>query len=410
LLPALLAAALNVTVWSEPPSVHAAAADAVGQIRGQVLGGGAPVANSTVTLWAASAGAPKQLAQARTGADGRFTLNAGAPGKDSSLYLIAKGGTPVANKAGGDNPAVSLMLVVGSRAPARVAINEMTTIASVITHNQYIDGNAIKGSALALRIAAGNVPNFVDLTTGDYGPTIADALNSAQTPTMANFATVTNVLAGCVTRVKADACAPVFAAAKGPAGSAPADTLAAAESIVRYPWYQPERIFALLEDFYPYPKTNEVVRPTPFIPYLTYAPSAWVFPLKFTGGGLGRGAHEDGAEWQAAFAGAQGLHRWRHRWPRLRTDPRRQRQCLGDELPGPDYLEVRQFGQGALAARGLELQRPARPDAGHHRCPEWRRLGPRHDEGASGSFSERRSSERPAVLSEQDGQSAQESL
>jgi len=32
------------------------------RLAGQVLGGGAPIANSTVTLWAASAGEPKQLA------------------------------------------------------------------------------------------------------------------------------------------------------------------------------------------------------------------------------------------------------------------------------------------------------------------------------------------------------------
>jgi hypothetical protein len=120
------------------------------------------------------------------------------------------------------------------------------------------------------------VPNFVDLATGDYGPTISDALNSAQTPTMANFGTLANVLAGCATQIKADACSRVFAAAKGPTGNAPADTLAAAESIARYPWYQPERIFALLDSFYPYPESNEVVRPTPFLPYLTYAPSALV--------------------------------------------------------------------------------------------------------------------------------------
>ena len=35
-------------------------------IKGQVMGGGAPVAQSTVTLWAASSGAPKQLAQTKT--------------------------------------------------------------------------------------------------------------------------------------------------------------------------------------------------------------------------------------------------------------------------------------------------------------------------------------------------------
>ena len=96
---ALLGAALIATQWTQPPSAYAAAA---GQLQGQVLGGGAPIANSTVTLWAASAGAPRQLAQTRTGADGRFALNAaGGPGKDAILYLVAKGGRPTASKAGG---------------------------------------------------------------------------------------------------------------------------------------------------------------------------------------------------------------------------------------------------------------------------------------------------------------------
>lgn len=238
-------------------------------------------------MWAASAGAPAQLAQTQTGADGRFTLQAaGVPAEDAILYLVAKGGTPAAHQAGGDNPTIALMTVVGSKPPAHVVINEMTTLASVVTHTQFIDGTAIQGRARALKIAAGTVPNFVDLETGGYGATILDALNSAQTPTMANFATLANVVAGCVTRVKADACNNMFAASKGPTGSAPADTLAAVESIARYPWYEPERMFALLDHFYPYPQGHAVVRPTPFLPYLTYAPSAWVFPLKFTGGGL----------------------------------------------------------------------------------------------------------------------------
>src|SRR6516164_10525764 len=52
-------------------------------LNGQVLAGGGPVANSTVTLWAATAGAPAQLSQARTGADGRFTIAAtAAPPRD----------------------------------------------------------------------------------------------------------------------------------------------------------------------------------------------------------------------------------------------------------------------------------------------------------------------------------------
>ena len=266
-----------------------AAVEAAVSVNGQVLGGGAPIANSTVTLWAASAGAPAQLGQARSGMDGRFNISgSGAVAKDASLYLVAKGGTPAANKAGGDNPAIALMAAVGSSPPAKVTINEFTTIASVFTHNQFIDGTAIKGSPLALRIAAGNVPNFVDLATGGWGATIQDPLNSSQTPTMANFATLATILAGCTTRVSADACAKLFAAATPPTGVVPTDTLAATEAIARYPAHQADKVFALLDAFYPVP-SGKKMRATPYMPYLTFAPSAWVFPLKFAGGGISGG-------------------------------------------------------------------------------------------------------------------------
>ena len=260
-------------------------------IKGQVLGGGAPIAQSTVILMQASAGEPKQLAQTKTDSNGNFAVHgAGAPG--SSLYLAASGGVPTANKAAGNNPAILLLTVVGSKPPARVVINEMTTIASVVTHAQFIVGTWIKGSPLALNIAAGNVPNFVDLQTGDYGATILDALNSAQTPTMANFATLSNIVGGCVIRVRSDACSSLFYVATSPTGAYPKDTLEAVESIVRYPSHQADKVFGLLNYFYPLAPPNtpgKLLRPTPFLPYLTFAPSAWIFPLKFTGGGLSGG-------------------------------------------------------------------------------------------------------------------------
>jgi hypothetical protein len=177
-------------------------------INGQVNGAGAPIVGSTVTLWAEGASAPRQLAQTQTGADGRFAVI--ADGNGANLYLVARGGRPAANTASGENSAVALMTAIGSKPPAHVAINE--AIASVWTHAQFLDGTAITGNALGLRIAAGNVPNFVDLANGGYGTTIQDALNSGQTPTMANFATLANVLAGCVIQVKPDACSRFLAA------------------------------------------------------------------------------------------------------------------------------------------------------------------------------------------------------
>ena len=86
-------------------------------ISGQVIGGGAAVVNSTVTLWAATAGAPSQLGQARTDVSGRYTITTKAAStKDASLYLVAKGGKSAADKSGGDNPAIALLSVVGQQA------------------------------------------------------------------------------------------------------------------------------------------------------------------------------------------------------------------------------------------------------------------------------------------------------
>jgi hypothetical protein len=265
-----------------------AGADTADALEGKVLGGGQPIANSTITLWAASEGAPQQLGQARSGADGRFTINSTGPTGAATLYLIAKGGQPQANAQGGDNPAIALMTVIGGNLPATVTINEMTTVASVWTHAQFLDGSAIKGPSLSLRIAAGNVPSFVDLQTGGWGTTIQDPLNSGQTPTMANFATLANALSGCVTRVTADGCPKLYTASTPPKGDAPNDTLMAAQSIAKYPWYQPARVFALLDQFYPVP-SGKTMRAVPYMPYLGFAPSAWVLPLKFDGGGYRAG-------------------------------------------------------------------------------------------------------------------------
>src|SRR6516165_1541255 len=59
-------------------------------LNGQVLAGGGPVANSTVTLWEASNGAPKQIAQTKTNGDGRFQVRSSGA-HDAILYVIAAG-------------------------------------------------------------------------------------------------------------------------------------------------------------------------------------------------------------------------------------------------------------------------------------------------------------------------------
>ena len=188
---------LGLTMSSAMIALSVGSASAATSIAGLVQAGGGPVASSTVTLWAASGDAPKQLAQAKTADDGTFTLAtdaAASPGE--SLYLIAKGGVASANKGAGDNPALAFLAVLGGQPPAKVTINEMTTVASAWTNAQFLDGTVLKGPPLSLSIAAGNVPNFVDLASGGWGGMIQDPLNSQQTPTMANFATLADVFAG----------------------------------------------------------------------------------------------------------------------------------------------------------------------------------------------------------------------
>ena len=256
------------------------------ELAGTVLGAGQPIAGSTVTLYAAGAAEPKQLAQAKAGDDGDFVLTYGEAPADSVLYVIAKGGTPKAGK--GPNAAISLLSILGGMPPKKVVVNEFTTVASAWTANQFLQGEKLSGKALGLRIAAGNIGNFADLATGGFGTTIQDGMNSSQTPTMANFATLANILAGAITQATPDADTQLFVAATSPTGTVPADTLAAAQNIVRYPGHEAAKVFALLNTYYPIPKGKKM-RPTPFLPYLDFAPSAWVFPLKFVGGGVSGG-------------------------------------------------------------------------------------------------------------------------
>jgi hypothetical protein len=262
---------------------------AADHLSGQVLGANSPIAKSTVVLWEASANAPRKLAETKTDEQGKFEIRSTGPhGSDTSLYLVASGGQPKAHNGSSENPAIVLLAVLGNKLPDKVSINEFTTIASVWTNAQFLNGTTLQGHALGLRIAAGNVPSFVDLQTGSWGGAIQDPLNSGQTTTMANFATLADVLAGCVTLIRSDACSSLFDAATSPTDAYPKDTLASAENIARFPWYQTEKMFGLLNYLYPIPQGKNM-RAVPFMPYLNLSPSAWVLPLKFTGGGYSAG-------------------------------------------------------------------------------------------------------------------------
>ncbi len=118
-----------------------------------------------------------------------------------------------------------------------------------------------------------NLPSFVDLQTGGWGIlTIQDSLNSSQTPTMANFATLADLLLARATRgrqrMHAASCLR------------PRPTRKATRRKIHWRRRSPSRAilgtipFVLLAEFYPLVAGN-MMRAVPFMPYLNF-PTAGV--------------------------------------------------------------------------------------------------------------------------------------
>jgi hypothetical protein len=271
---------LGALGWASGPAAAAVTID------GQVQAGGGPVAQSAVTLWAASANAPAQLGQATTGADGRFVISVDkSVANDTVLYLVASGGTPAVNKAGGNNPALDLLAVLGDAPPTKVVVNELTTVASAFTAARFIQAESISGNPLGLRIAAGNVSNLVDPMTGNWGKVLLDPLNSTQTTTLANLDTLGSLITAFTTVGNDDWRARFLKAATPTGGAEPKNTLEAMAGIAREPWAHPKELFALFDEAYPQPKDGSR-RSAPFVPYLSYVPDDFSLMLAFAGGGM----------------------------------------------------------------------------------------------------------------------------
>ena len=282
--------------------ITSASALAAGRIEGRVQAGGAPISGADVSLWLAGPDAPQKLAGATTDGNGSYDMALAEDAAGSGvLYLIAEGGASTLAADKGANPATTLMATLGTTPPARVTINELTTVASVWTGAQYLHDTTLRGNTLGLRIAAGNVPNLVNLETGGLGAVIMDPLNSSQTTTLAKLNTLGILLSACVTAVP-EACDRLFQAATPPDGVAPTNTLVAAQNIARHPSHQADKLFGLLDTFYPVP-AGKRWREVALIPYLNFAPSAWTLSLVYSGGGYsgvgGIAIDSEGNMWSA---------------------------------------------------------------------------------------------------------------
>ncbi len=214
-----LESSLSAIVASGALLVIASVQATAASLTGNVLTAGQPVAGATVTLFAAGPGAATQLAQGDADDNGAFTLTYGDPPAERVLYIIAKGGAPKAAANKGANDSLVLLALLGAPFPHSVTVNELTTVASAFTAARFIEGEAISGGPLGLRIAAGNTPNLVDLQTGGWGKVIVDPGNSTWTSTLANLDTLGSLISAYATLASDDWRARFLKAATPPSGS-----------------------------------------------------------------------------------------------------------------------------------------------------------------------------------------------
>jgi hypothetical protein len=252
-----------------------AGAEAAVRIEGRVQVAGAAVAGSKVTLWSASADAPAKIGETMTGADGGFVIDAAQTPAAPDYYIVASG----------PKPALALLSVLGAQPPARVVVNELTTVASAFTSARFINGESISGNPLGLRIAAGNAPNLVDPATGGWGKVLLDPINSTQTTTLANLDTLGSMITAFATGADDSWRGRFLNAATPTGGAAPKNTLEAMADIAREPWSQAKDLYGLFNEAYPQPKDAGSRRKAPFAPYLAYTPQDFALSLCFSGGG-----------------------------------------------------------------------------------------------------------------------------
>ena len=243
---------------------------------GSVHGGQQPVNSSSVQLYAVGTTGDRSQATALlaspplTNVSGGFSLRGySCPSPDALVYLVARGGDPGIGKS---NPALALMAALGPcgglNALSYVAVNEVTTVASVFPLSNFMDSYTSTGSGRSdsamLSSAFASVNALADVTNGTApGPAFAAGI----TVPADEIYTLADIIAACVNSsggIAGDgsACGTLFTDATPNSGAAPTTTIDALVDIARNPGQHVADLFYL-------------VNATPFQPTLTAPPLNW---------------------------------------------------------------------------------------------------------------------------------------
>lgn len=226
---AALAATLSAPASAAPCHENSCAKQLSGVVSSGPLPFDKPLKGAKVSIYRAGASMPVLLAQATTNARGEFTARLPKPQSGSETrYAIASNGK------------IELMTIISASDQPRLRINEMTTVASAYAMAQFIDGKAISGKPLPLRIAASMFRNLAKPEDGSVSDVLRRSPNADETNARRLMATLSNILASCVRKGASGDCAPLFSATGGSR-----TTLEAIITIARNPATNVRRIFAL---------------------------------------------------------------------------------------------------------------------------------------------------------------------
>ena len=289
------------------------------RLQGSVHGGQQPVAGASVYLYAAGTGGSRSastsllttsaagvLTDAQgsgyvlTDQNGSFSISGDWSCLDGSdqVYVVALGGNP-GLAAGTNNPALALMTGLGTcssittRYPF-IAINEVTTVASLVALQQFTGDATHIGRSTTNRIGLANaflqIPNLADAATG---ASLAATPDGRGTVPQSKLNSLANILSVCVNSASASSagCAGLISATNASA----TDTVQAALAIARTPGTNVAALF------------NLIPPAAPFMPQLETAPTDWMLPITYCGGGLKSpesiAVDAEGNVWAANYSG-----------------------------------------------------------------------------------------------------------
>ncbi|HSU16974.1 hypothetical protein [Longimicrobium sp.] len=216
---------MTETIPAPHPGSHARADDRVltGTVQSGAGAGARALDGARVTLYEATAHAPRVLGTATTDAAGRFSLQHTHSEAGSIFYVTASAGDRV-----------TLAAIIGPEMRSFVTLNELTTVAAAFSTAQFIELSEIAGNAFGLRIAAGMNDNLVSPLTGEPSEVMLASPNADETNSLRSTRGLANLLAGCV-RGEPGALDRVLALTTPPHGPAPDDTFQAIVNIARHP-------------------------------------------------------------------------------------------------------------------------------------------------------------------------------